>query len=176
MIRAPYIESYWTPTDNLQCKSSFSPTPISHEIQLTRLSHKDWTGFIVLWSNIESAIGLIACSIPSLRALLMQTIKKPSTLEPTSLVTIGGGREGAGSRSKGFRNPTDQGISFVSVHASANRDWTRLQDGDSDSAGEESQVRGIGGIRAEYTYNVEISRLKASERGLSNSKKENGGT
>lgn len=57
--------------------------------------------------------------------------------------------KGVGKR---FLNPTDQGMSFASVHAGG--DWARLQDRDSDTSREE-----INGIRAEYTYEVEMRRL-----------------
>ena len=48
-------------------------------------------------------------------------------------------------------------MSFTTVHAG--NDWTRLEDRDSDTSRED-----ITGIRAEYTYEVEMSRLsKVSE-------------
>lgn len=63
-----------------------------------------------------------------------------------------------GLRGKGFGNPTDQGVSFVTVHASVNHDWTRLQEAESNTSEEETGM-GSGGIRAEYSYSVEMSRL-----------------
>lgn len=125
----------------------------------------DYTGFIVLLSNIESAIGLIASSIPTLRKLIIRKARGGSDKGavgsgPKSLVTFGSAPV---QRKGGFRNPTDQGMTFATVHASANRDWTRLRDGDSDTTAEEALVGhgggGGGGIRAEYTYEVEMSRL-----------------
>lgn len=74
-----------------------------------------------------------------------------------SLVTIGSAPVRANGGGKKFRNPTDQGMSFTTVHAG--NDWTRLEDRDSDTSRED-----ITGIRAEYTYEVEMSRLsKVSE-------------
>lgn len=87
----------------------------------------------MLWSNIESAIGLIACSMPDLRKLLIQKTQKSAPCSgPISLVTIGGGGGVPAPRGKAFRASADQGISFVAAHTPANRDWTRLQDSDTD--------------------------------------------
>ncbi|CAN8103229.1 unnamed protein product [Discula destructiva] len=141
MIRAPYIQSYWNPTDNLQY----------------------YTGFIVLWSNIESAIGLIACSLPTVRKIFHHKTQTPIYSKRTSLVTFGGTGEPAAARNNAFRNPTDQGISFVSVHGSANHDWTRLQDPDVDILGEGGRGPRKGGIRAEYTYTVEMSPVSETQ-------------
>lgn len=119
----------------------------------------DWTGYIVLWSNIESAIGLIACSLPTLRQHIVRQKKQPKFSRDTTLVTFGAGGEGASGRAtKGFRNPTDQGMSFVTVHASTNRSWVKLQDGDTDETVGETKEEKTG-IRAKYTYQVETSTI-----------------
>ncbi|KUI70897.1 hypothetical protein VM1G_05785 [Cytospora mali] len=130
MVRTPFISHYWTPSDNLDY----------------------WTGYIVFLSNIESAVGLIASSVPPIRKLFKRKSTEPSdgVVDHKSLVTFGSTPVRAAQR---FRNPTDQGMSFASVHAG---DWTRLQDRDSDTSREE-----INGIRAEYSYDVEMSRLSS---------------
>lgn len=142
MIRAPYIQHYWTPLDNLNY----------------------WTGYIVLLSNIETAIGLITSSVPALRKLKSILLGTDTSTDaklaskPKSLVTFGSlpVRNQSAMR---FRNPTDQGVSFTSVHA---RDWTRLGDGDSDGSAarlRQEQEEDIDGIRAEYSYQVELTKI-----------------
>ncbi|POS71963.1 hypothetical protein DHEL01_v209642 [Diaporthe helianthi] len=135
MARAPFIQHYWTPLDNLNY----------------------WTGYIVLLSNCESAIGLIASSIPSINKFIYRKTtlahKPPQGIKPDrkSLVTFGSAPVRPKGSGKRFMNPTDQGTSFASVHA---RDWARLQDQESDTSRDE-----VGGIRAEYTYQVELSKI-----------------
>lgn len=92
---------------------------------------------------------------------MRKLFKKGASSAPSnnskSLVTIGSAPVRANGNGKKFRNPTDQGISFTTVHAG--NDWTRLEDRDSEHSRED-----INGIRAEYTYEVEMSRLsKVSE-------------
>lgn len=96
-------------------------------------------------------MGLIASSVPPIRKLFKGKPAESSggaTPDHKSLVTFGSAPVRPDKR---FRNPTDQGMSFSSVHAG---DWTRLQDRDSDASRED-----IAGIRAEYTYEVEMTRL-----------------
>ncbi|QDS69319.1 hypothetical protein FKW77_003268 [Venturia effusa] len=101
IVRAPYIEHYWTPKDNLTY----------------------WTGFIVLYSNVESAIGLIASSIPSMRRLFVSV--KPASRLNGELVTFGSEPR----RTKVFTNPTDQGVSFATVRSSGRGEaWTMIDD------------------------------------------------
>ncbi|ROW07791.1 hypothetical protein VMCG_03345 [Cytospora schulzeri] len=130
MARTPFISHYWTPYVDLNY----------------------WTGYIVFLSNIESAVGLIASSVPPMRKLFKGKPAESSsgahTPDHKSLVTFGSAPVRPDKR---FRNPTDQGMSFTSVHAG---DWTRLHDRDSDTSREN-----IAGIRAEYTYDVEMTRL-----------------
>ncbi|KAK8061690.1 hypothetical protein PG994_008056 [Apiospora phragmitis] len=121
-------------------------------------------GNIVLWSNVESAIGLVAGSLPSLRRLIMAKVKKPSSQEgasngysdnahkPVGLVTFGGTGAGVGRSKKGtFRNPTDLGHTVATVHAQGDGDWRRLRDSSSDK-------ESLRGIRADYTYEVELTQ------------------
>ncbi|KAK7985729.1 hypothetical protein PG996_005034 [Apiospora saccharicola] len=144
MIRTPYIEYYRTPTDNLPYH----------------------VGNIVLWSNVESAIGLVAGSLPSLRRLIAAKVKKSHSQEgasngfnngsstPVGLVTFGGTplTGGANGRKKStFRNPTDLGHTVATVHAQGDGDWRRLRDSSSDK-------ESMHGIRADYTYEVELTQ------------------
>lgn len=106
---------------------------------------------VVLWCNVETAVGLIAGSIPVLQKLIMRRIKKSQTSHatPLDIVTIGS-TPPPKLRDRGvFRNPTDTGFSIASVHANRrSRDWERLE--------EDSSLRGI---RADYTYEVELSQV-----------------
>lgn len=92
--------------------------------------------------------------MPPIRKLFKRNAEEASGGAPTpdhkSLVTFGSAPVRP-ENNKRFRNPTDQGMSFTSVHAG---DWTRLGDRDSDTSRED-----IAGIRAEYTYEVEMTRL-----------------
>ncbi|KAH8661972.1 hypothetical protein BX600DRAFT_437403 [Xylariales sp. PMI_506] len=136
MIRTPYIEYYRDPTNDL----------VYH------------IGNIVLWSNVETAIGLVAGSLPSLRRLIMSKVKKNSSenstnQKPMGLVTFGGSLPNTDRRSRNrtFKNNTDLGVTVATVHAHGDGDWKRLHD-DSD------QSESMTGIRAEYTYEVEMSK------------------
>ncbi len=116
---------------------------------------------MILWSNIETAIGLVAGSIPVLQKLIMGYTKKPNCsgggdvphIIP-GLVTFGSSPLAAKSRSQRvFHNPTDTGFSVASVHASRrSHEWERLED---DSSGS--------GIRADFTYEVELSRVQTAK-------------
>ncbi|TGO34162.1 hypothetical protein BHYA_0210g00190 [Botrytis hyacinthi] len=136
MIRAPYIEYFRTPTDN----------PLYY------------TGVIVLLSNVETAIGCVASSIPTVGRFFMRisAAKKPASA-PKDLVTFGSAAISARHNTKGrvFRNPTDVGTTFATVHAYGDGDWSRLHDGDSDH---NPHLDTHEGIRADYTYQVELSK------------------
>lgn len=129
----------------------------------------------MLLSNIETAIGCVASSVPTIRLFYIRNRRaSPSTGAQTptpqhgskSLVTFGStpishkatGPK-LGSKSRGmFRNPTDTGLSYATVHAKGG-DWERLQDGDSDKGNLlEENVGPKKGIRTDYTYSVELSQ------------------
>ncbi|KAA8566630.1 hypothetical protein EYC84_009172 [Monilinia fructicola] len=145
MIRAPYIEHYHNPTDNLLY----------------------YTGYIVLLSNIETAIGCIASSIPTFGRFLRRNQPKDSFRStpngPKDLVTFGSapisGRQN--SKARAFRNPTDTGITFATVHAHGDGDWSRLHDADSEH---NAELRAVDGIRTDYTYQVELSKSPKHSR------------
>ncbi|KAJ4344379.1 uncharacterized protein N0V89_012119 [Didymosphaeria variabile] len=156
MVRTPYIDYYRNPTDNLPFH----------------------VGNIVLWSNIETAIGLIAGSLPSLRLLIVRNIKTskngnssgPSLKQNArdrSLVTIGGGgaplSNNGGKRGRGtFKNPTDTGVSVSHVYAHGEGDWERLSDSSSQTRLKHAASETKGGIRADFSYEVELSERPAS--------------
>ncbi|ESZ93441.1 hypothetical protein SBOR_6183 [Sclerotinia borealis F-4128] len=138
MIRAPYIEHYWNPTDNLLY----------------------YTGFIVLLSNIETAIGCVASSIPAVGRFLHRNSKKGASSKPRGpkdIVTFGSapisGRQN--SKARVFHNPTDTGTTFATVHAHGDGDWSRLHDGNSEHS---SDLDAAHGIRTDHTYQVELSK------------------
>ncbi|EXM17944.1 hypothetical protein RAB80_005470 [Fusarium oxysporum f. sp. vasinfectum] len=138
IARAPFISHYKRPTDNL----------------------KYYIGYIVLFSCVEIGIGCIAASLPSLRILYKRVRGQESqgstgTPNANTLITIGGGKIGDSS-SRGskrvFTNPTDRGITSTHVNRGDNN-WERLSDEDSDKG---ILVNGQNGIRADYTYSVEL--------------------
>ncbi|KAH8671571.1 hypothetical protein BX600DRAFT_459305 [Xylariales sp. PMI_506] len=175
ICRAPFIQHYADPTDNLMY----------------------YVGFIMLFSNVETAIGCIATSVPTLRLLFVRGregtesgIKTPDPIRGVggkSFVTFGGTpvsaldnggiggnnennnnnnnnhlKSGGRSTRHIFRNPTDTGLTFTTVHAKGGGgggDWELLQDGDSDKGGLlEETVRHHNGIRADYSYTVELTQ------------------
>lgn len=106
----------------------------------------------MLWSNIETAIGLVAGSVPTLRRLFMRRTDKSTAYGGSGLpavggsggnelVTIGGGRR---TRNKSFKNPTDIGVSVVSCAG----DWKRLGD---DSLSDHNNH-----IRRDQSFTVEM--------------------
>ncbi|KAH7033715.1 uncharacterized protein B0I36DRAFT_362353 [Microdochium trichocladiopsis] len=157
MIRTPYIEYYRTPLDNL-------PYHI---------------GNIVLWSNIETAIGLIAGSLPSLRLLINRARKgtqsndiSGSNRRPgdnSDLVTFGSTPVAKGAsrvRGRSYKSPTETGVSTTTIFAQGEGDWRRLRDSSSgtrvDSDLETDMAKGI---RADYSYQVELSERPSGVRG-----------
>ncbi|KAI1773183.1 hypothetical protein F4818DRAFT_119851 [Hypoxylon cercidicola] len=131
MIRAPYIKYY-----------------VSEDLLY-------WQGYVVLWSNVETTIGLIAGSVPVLQKLIMGHFKKQgSHVTPLDIITIGSMPPKSRNHRDAFLNPTDTGFSVASVHASRrSREWERLDDSSPQ------------GIRADYTYEVELSQIQESESG-----------
>ncbi|KAL7619640.1 hypothetical protein AAE478_010181 [Parahypoxylon ruwenzoriense] len=145
IIRMPYVRYYMDEHDELY-----------------------WIANIVLCSNVETAIGLIAGSVPILQKLIMRRRRAKSQAQDTlgqspnvpGLVTFGNSPMAKSTRGgkinnshnirAGFRNPTDTGFSIAIVQAGEPR-WPQ----DCwESLGDESSTRGI---RADYTYEVELS-------------------
>ncbi|KAK1997560.1 hypothetical protein LX36DRAFT_657422 [Colletotrichum falcatum] len=120
-----------------------------------------WVAHTVLCSNIETGIGCIASSIPSLRRFLARTrgtteaaSKGSGSGTKSALFTIGSKPLDQRSRDR-FRNPTDAGFSLSTVHCRGDETWERIQDGDSDK-GDLLPADHKGGIHAQYSYQVDI--------------------
>ncbi|QSZ31439.1 hypothetical protein DSL72_001004 [Monilinia vaccinii-corymbosi] len=137
IIRIPYIKHNRNPKDNLLY----------------------YTGFIVLLSNTETAIGCVASSIPAFRHLLRR--QKPKNASSSALHgTHDAAAQGSGGRQNSkvrvFCHPTDIGMTLASVRAHGDEEWTRLNGPDSDHS---SDLSTGGVIRSDYTYQVELSKL-----------------
>ncbi|KAJ4259001.1 hypothetical protein NW762_008089 [Fusarium torreyae] len=132
-------------------------------------SHADYIGYIVLFSCVEIGIGCIAASLPALRIMYLrargkETQASTSTPHANTIVTIGGGKVGEDS-SRGqrrvFTNPTDRGTTTTHINRS-DSNWERLSDEDSDKG---ILVDGQnGGIRADYSYSVELEPYKSQRK------------
>ncbi|KAF6812305.1 hypothetical protein CPLU01_14917 [Colletotrichum plurivorum] len=147
MIRTPYIDHYHRPLDHLAFHIANIP----------------------LWSNVETAVGLVAGSLPALRQVFAhRRVPKSTTggtdgggssgLNPPSvgLVSIGG--MGATSKSKSRRGPK----SNFDVDEAEQGDWTRLEE---DTASDKDSTVPRRGIRRDVTYKVETSTLRGQARG-----------
>ncbi|WQF86497.1 hypothetical protein CDEST_11511 [Colletotrichum destructivum] len=127
-----------------------------------------WVAHTVLCSNIETGIGCIASSVPSLRRFIARTRGTTENTNPsgsgtkTGLFTIGSKPLEPRSRDR-FRNPTDVGFSLATVHGRGDETWERLQDGDSDK-GDLLPSDQKGGIHAQYTYQVDIEMSPPNTR------------
>ena len=120
---------------------------------------KDHIGNIILWSNIETAIGLVAGSLPTLRRVVKRAraTSKPSSSNPNSIPFGTPGPSRSKNKNRDFKNPTDLGVSIATVHTvRGDGDWRKLQDEGFETFGAGEQ--GHGGIRTDYTYEVELTR------------------
>jgi hypothetical protein len=128
-------------------------------------------GNIVLWSNIESAIGLVAGSIPSLRRLIRRNgnateIERsgtgmPGRTPPVGLGTFGSVPSGRrGGRSHSYKNPTDAGLSVTTIRGDGG-DWRRLQD---EMSYKENEIHTNHTYEVELTYTPEHKSLGGSSR------------
>lgn len=121
----------------------------------------------MLCSNIETGIGCIASSVPSLRHFFKRNndgSSGPSNKRSgtgTQLVTVGGSRQQRRLRDS-FRNPTDLGFSLSTVHHGRAEDsWERL-DGDSDKSEAPIDPKRI---YAERSYAVDIESESEARKG-----------
>ncbi|OTA76412.1 hypothetical protein M434DRAFT_38854 [Hypoxylon sp. CO27-5] len=122
-----------------------------------------WIAHIVLWGNIEVGVGLTAGSIPVMQKLIMRRVRKQNSCPspgPLGLVTFGSAPVKDRINRRVFTNPTDVGFTITTVHATHPHDWERLED--------ESNSRGC--IRADYTYEVELSHSSMPELAYSRNK------
>ncbi|KAH7363287.1 hypothetical protein B0T11DRAFT_329275 [Plectosphaerella cucumerina] len=143
MIRTPYIDHYNRPTEDLAFHIANIP----------------------LWSNIETAVGLIAGSLPALRQLVMRRHSSTKAtgnsgtdntrgLNPAAsagLVTIGG--SGAAIRSKDRKALK----SVYDIDEAEEGDWTRL---DEDNNSDKESTVPIRGIRKDTTFEMSALPVK----------------
>ncbi|KAI1653393.1 hypothetical protein F4813DRAFT_393708 [Daldinia decipiens] len=113
-----------------------------------------WTLRTVLWSNIETAIGIIAGSMPVLQKIFLS---QPKTREPITSSKAPGSAPShsapikSQSNREDFSNPFDTGCNITTVSASRrSRDWDRMKG-----------RFNLPFIRAEYTYEVTRSGFSA---------------
>ncbi|PSR79899.1 hypothetical protein BD289DRAFT_374923 [Coniella lustricola] len=147
IARAPFISRYRMPNDNLMY----------------------YIGYIVLLSCLETGIGCIAASLPSVRSFCIrvsgldtQNSSRDSTPRVKSLITIGGGGGGGNSaraHHRVFSNPTDRGTTTTHIDGGTG-DWERLSDQEHDKGAANKQDQRE--IRADYTYTVELETIGGS--------------
>jgi hypothetical protein len=160
MVRIPYVNKFEGMT-NLQCKHN------RYRMISELTSHTVWVAYTVLCSNIETGIGCIASSVPSLRHFFRRNgdgSSDPSNKRSgtgTELVTVGGSRQQRRLR-ESFRTPTNIGFSLSTVHhGRADDNWERL-DGDSDKSGAPIDVKRV---YAERSYAVDIESDSGAREG-----------
>lgn len=121
---------------------------------------------VPLWSNIETAVGLIAGSLPALRQLVVSRRRDATTAGDNThgfhqgsgaVVTIGG------SRALKSKNRKDLKSNFAAITEADQGDWTRLEEGDN-SSDKESTVP-INGIRKDVTFDLEMQSMRSGRRG-----------
>ncbi|KAI0845891.1 hypothetical protein F5Y00DRAFT_265074 [Daldinia vernicosa] len=106
-----------------------------------------WTLKTVLWSNIETGIGIISGSMPVLQKIILSQPKKRETIisskAPSSALPHSAPIKSQSNR-EDFGNPFDAGCNITTVCASRrSRDWDRMEG-----------TFNFPFIRAEYTYEV----------------------
>ncbi|KAK8044083.1 hypothetical protein PG993_004107 [Apiospora rasikravindrae] len=149
IARAPFLSHYADPTNDLTY----------------------YEGFMVLFSNVETGIGLFASSLPSIRRAYLILIKSEGQNGSsgggsgasdakqhqgnTGIITIGGsGSKPKSSRSRNrFINPTDLGQS--EAHVDGGGEWERIGDDGSDKGILIPQDNGKR-IRVDQSYAVEM--------------------
>ncbi|PKS05438.1 hypothetical protein jhhlp_008814 [Lomentospora prolificans] len=139
IIRTPYIDHYNRPLDDLAFHIANIP----------------------LWSNVETAVGLIAGSLPALRRYLLDHRSPRATTRGTA-----GG-------SRGLHHPGSVGLVTIGgsggmsskINKAEQGDWTRL---DEDTASDKESTVPIRGIRRDLTYEVETSTLPGQQHGSGN--------
>lgn len=157
IIRTPYIAYYNHPMQDLPCK----PRERFTELQSLLIKLIDHLGNYVIWSNIETFIGLVAGSLPSLRRLIVSRQQElsgssksrcanvPRESSHAGLVNFSNRPTSARHGLARFNNPTDQGVSVATVQGG--REWNQLEDGECEKIDLEQGHT----IRADYTFSVE---------------------
>lgn len=115
----------------------------------------------MLCSNIETGIGCVASSVPSLRHIFRSDASE-SVSGPSKKQRSGGGSKAfftigseprERSRRSSFRNPTDIGFSLSTVTNGKKESWERLHDGDSYRS--DAALNPNGGIHKAQEYTVD---------------------
>lgn len=124
-----------------------------------------WVAHTMLCSNIETGIGCIASSVPSLRHFFRRegndsssgpSNKRSATTNP-NFFTVGSQPQQRRLRDSFRHKPTDAGFNFSSAHHSRpEENWERLQDGDSDRSHRSDAPIDPMGIHKERSYKVDI--------------------
>ena len=104
----------------------------------------------------------MAGSVTTLRRLIMNVKRATTGATGSSGIPVGSKQfipfgvanapSGQKSRTRTFNNPTDNGISITTINTKRDGDWRRLQDESFDKDDKH------GRIRADYTYEVEMTR------------------
>ncbi|KAI0122765.1 hypothetical protein F4814DRAFT_446707 [Daldinia grandis] len=114
--------------------------------QFTREGVHFWSLRTVLWSSIETGIGIIAGSMPVLQRIILSRPKTQVSIAPSK---ASGAPLKSQSNREDVSNPFDVGCNITTVYASRrSRDWDRI-DGRFN----------LPFIRAEYTYQVTRSEF-----------------
>ncbi|CAM1502609.1 Fc.00g073850.m01.CDS01 [Cosmosporella sp. VM-42] len=117
IVRAPYLQYYLATKDKLY-----------------------WNGHISIWCQLESGIGIIAASLPSLRKLFNNYFDRSRNASggvsgaksSGAIRTIGGGEFTPGGTQLDSLTPNGKGIRSVTVSGGK---WRRLEDENSSSKG-----------------------------------------
>jgi hypothetical protein len=134
MVRIPYVNKFEAMAD-LPCKF----LPILNTARALLTCETVWVAHTLLCSNIETGIGCIASSLPSLRYFLQ---KEGSSTNSRGLSQ----RQGGGTKTIG-------GESRVRRTGRLDDDWEELQDGSSDRS---VALLNTKGIQKESTFEVDI--------------------
>jgi hypothetical protein len=137
MVRIPYVNKFEGMTD-LPCKSS-SIQNVRLNSRLTQ--HAVWVAHTMLCSNIETGIGCIASSVPSLRHFLRRNGDESSSGGPSAGRPSGGIKTISQQR---VRRPEDN--------------WEVLQDGDSDRSVAPIHPKGV--QQRAYEMDIEMKGLE----------------
>jgi hypothetical protein len=171
MVRIPFVNKFEDSMD-LPCTYYIDPRSTNHQLTTP---FTVWVAHIILCSNIETGIGCVASSVPSLRHFFRSDTsegnsaptKKRSAGASKTFFTIGS-QPCDRSRRSSFRNPTDIGFSLSTVTNGNKESWERLHDGDSYRS---DAALNLGAIHKaqEYTVDSEMWDPEEEKRGRSRS-------
>ncbi|KAK0383381.1 hypothetical protein NLU13_9294 [Sarocladium strictum] len=115
-----------------------------------------WVAHTMLCSNIETGIGCITSSIPSLRRVIRGAGSSAGN-GASGGSTLRYGSKPAESTRDRFRNPTDVGFSLTTVKGRTEDRWERLEDEGKLLNSREGQKD----IRADYTFVIETNTAES---------------